>query len=242
MTWLIIIAIVVVLVVGAVAYLQKRSAALKDRFGPEYERLVEERGDRRTAEAELRDRAKRHDALELHDLTPEAHDAYADQWLAVQAGFVDDPARTVAEADALVAQVMRDRGYPVDEWEERYDMVSVDHPDLADNYRVAHAIHERGAGDTDVSLDDLREAFQRYRSLFDELLVNGVHTDTEAVDEPVVDDVDELDELDDVEDDDDLVLDDDATRVDDEELDDHVDDDEAVAAADEARAARGERQ
>lgn len=235
MTWLIIIAIVVVLVVGAVAYLQKRSAALKDRFGPEYERLVEERGDRRTAEAELRDRAKRHDALELHDLTPEARDAYADQWLAVQAGFVDDPARTVAEADALVAQVMRDRGYPVDEWEERYEMVSVDHPDLADNYRVAHAIHEQGTAGTDVSLDDLREAFQRYRSLFDELLANGVDTETEAVDEPLVDDVDDVE-------DDDVVLDDDATRVDDEELHDHVDDDEAVAAADEARAARGERQ
>ncbi len=243
MTWLIIIAIVVVLVVGAVAYLQKRSAALKDRFGPEYERVVEERGDRRTAEAELRDRAKRHDALELHDLTPEAHDAYADQWLAVQAGFVDDPARTVAEADALVAQVMRDRGYPVDEWEERYEMVSVDHPELADNYRVAHAIHERRAGDTDVSLDDLREAFQRYRSLFDELLANGFDTDT---DDEAVDAVEPVDEalVDDDLGDDDVDLDDDTTRVDDDVdiEDDLEDDDEAVAAADEARAARGERQ
>lgn len=217
MTWLITIAIVVVLVVGAVAYLQKRSAALKDRFGPEYERLVEERGDRRTAEAELRDRAKRHDALELHDLTPEARDAYADQWSAVQAGFVDDPARTVAEADALVAQVMRDRGYPIDEWEERFEMVSVDHPELADNYRVAHAIHEQGTGGTDASLDDLREAFQRYRSLFDELLADGV----EAVD------------IDGDTDDDDI----------DGDIDGKLgDDDEAVAAADEARAARGERQ
>lgn len=252
MTWLIIIAIVVVLVVGAVAYLQKRSAALKDRFGPEYERVVEERGDRRTAEAELRDRAKRHDALELHDLTPEARDAYADQWLAVQAGFVDDPTRTVAEADALVAQVMRDRGYPVDEWEERYEMVSVDHPELADNYRVAHAIHERRTGDTDVSLDELREAFQRYRSLFDELLANGVHAGTEAddvdIDEPVVADVDDDVIVDDDLRDDDLrddeVVLDDSTRVDDDvSIDDELeDDDEAVAAADEARAARGERQ
>jgi hypothetical protein len=233
MTWLIIIAVVVVLVVGAVAYLQKRSAALKDRFGPEYEHVVEERGDRRTAEAELRDRAKRHDALELHDLTPEDRDRYADQWQAVQAGFVDDPTRTVVDADALVAQVMRDRGYPVDEWEERYEMVSVDHPELAENYRVAHAIHERRTGDTEVSLDDLREAFQRYRSLFDELLANGTadHDDD-------VDDVDEVEVVEVVETDTEPV-----TDVDDDDepvLDETVTEDEAEAA-EEARAARGER-
>ena len=243
MTWLIIVAIVVVLVVGAVAYLQKRSAALKDRFGPEYERLVEERGDRRTAEAELRERAKRHDALELRELTPAARDAYAERWQAVQAGFVDHPARTVAEADALVAEVMRDRGYPVDEWEERYEMVSVDHPELADNYRVAHAIHERGTGE-DVSLDDRREAFQRYRSLFDELLANGVETvdEPEAVDEPAVEEVVDVPEDDRDED----HLDEDHLDVDDEIRDDEnpvdVDDDEAPGtSADEARAARGER-
>ena len=217
MTWLI-IAIVVVLVVGAVAYFKTRSTALKNRFGPEYEHVVEERGDRRTAEAELRDRAKRHDALELRDLTPEARDGYAASWQEVQAGFVDHPDQTVAEADALVAQVMRDRGYPVDEWDERYEMVSVDHPELAENYRVAHAIHERGDGD-DVSLDDRREAFQRYRSLFDELLANGVVVDhDDEVDEVEVDDVDELDEP----------APDDAQ-------------DDAVEAADETGAARGER-
>lgn len=172
MTWLIIVAIVVVLVVGAVAVLQKRSAAVRDRFGPEYERLVEERGDRRAVESELRERAKRHDALELHDLPEETREAYAIEWTTVQAGFVDDPGGTVARADALVARAMRDRGYPVDEWEERHEMVSVDHPELAENYRVAHAIHER-AGTEEVDIDDLREAFQRYRSLFTELLEDG---------------------------------------------------------------------
>ena len=207
MTWLI-FAIVVVLVAGAVVVWQRRSAALKDRFGPEYERLVEERGDRRTAEAELRERAKRHDALELHDLTPEARHGYTERWQAVQAGFVDDPTGTVVAADALVSQVMRDRGYPVDEWEERFEMVSVDHPELAENYRVAHAIHERGTGG-EVDIDDQREAFQRYRSLFDELLADGVAVvddeDDEAVDgddavgeadavEPVADDDEGIDE------------------------------------------------
>jgi len=172
MTWLLMVAIVVVLVVGAVLYVQKRSAALKDRFGPEYDRVVEEHGDRRNAEAHLRDRTKRHDALELVELEAEARDRYAGHWTLVQGGFVDDPARAVAEADALVEHVMRERGYPVDEWDERFEMVSVDHPDLAENYRVAHAIHVRGTDEAeDVDVDDLREAFQRYRSLFDELLV-----------------------------------------------------------------------
>lgn len=172
MTWLLMVAIVVVLVVGAVVYMQRRSAALKGRFGPEYDRVVEEQGDRRSAEAHLRDRTKRHDALELVELEAEARDRYAGHWTLVQAGFVDDPARAVAEADALVEHVMRERGYPVDEWDERFEMVSVDHPDLAENYRVAHAIHARGTDEAeDVDVDDRREAFQRYRSLFDELLV-----------------------------------------------------------------------
>jgi hypothetical protein len=233
MTWLIIVAVVVVLVVGAVAYLQKRSAALKDRFGPEYEHVVEERGDRRTAEAELRGRAKRHDALELHDLTPETRDRYADEWQAVQAGFVDDPTRTVAEADALVAQVMRDRGYPIDEWEERYEMVSVDHPELAENYRVAHAIHERGTADTDVSLDDLREAFQRYRSLFDELLADGTADDVD--DDDMDDDDVDVAEVEVVE----VVETEPETGVDDGPALDETEDE--AEAAEEARAARGER-
>lgn len=194
MTWLIIVAIVVVLVVGAVVYMQRRSATLKDRFGPEYDRAVEEAGDRRAAESQLRDRAKRHDALELQELSPEALERYSGHWQQVQVRFVDDPAGTVVEADELVAHVMRERGYPVDEWEERFEMVSVDHPELADNYRVAHAIHERSTTE-DVPLDDLREAFQRYRSLFNELLEDG-NGHTDADDDVDVDaDVDDDDAL-----------------------------------------------
>jgi hypothetical protein len=91
----------------------------------------------------------------------------------VQAGFVDDPRRAVAHADWLVQEVMRERGYPVDEFDERVDMVSVDHPALAENYRVAHALHIR-SGTASASTDDLREAFQRYRALFGDLLADGV--------------------------------------------------------------------
>jgi hypothetical protein len=177
MTWLIILLIVaVVVVVAALAIPQLRSRSLKQRFGPEYERLVEEDGSRRAAESELRDRVKRHDTLEIQELEPSAREAYTEEWLAVQQRFIDDPAASVAEADGLVQTVMRERGYPVDEFDERIDMVSVDHPDLAENYRVAHAIQLQSE-EQEASTDDLREAFQRYRSLFAELLADGLPAD-----------------------------------------------------------------
>src|SRR5215470_744261 len=114
MTWLLVVlAIVVVVVVAVVAFTRLRSRSLKQRFGPEYERLVDEGGDRRSAEAELRGRVKRRDTLEITDLEPAARDRYAGQWLEVQQRFIDQPEQTVAEADGLVQTVMRERGYPV---------------------------------------------------------------------------------------------------------------------------------
>jgi hypothetical protein len=173
MTWLIIVLlIVVVLAVGAVAVPQMRSRTLKQRFGPEYDRLVEEEGDKRRAESTLSERAKRRDALEIRDLDPDVLRAYADQWREVQERFIDEPQQTVADADTLVQKVMRERGYPVDEFDERIDMVSVDHPELAENYRVAHATQVR-TGQEEASTDELRDAFQRYRSLFTELLAES---------------------------------------------------------------------
>jgi hypothetical protein len=176
MTWLLVVlAIVVVLVVAVVAIPQLRSRSLKQRFGPEYEHTVEAEGDRRSAEAELRGRVKRRDTLEIVDLEPAARDAYADEWLKVQQRFIDEPEQTVAEADGLVQTVMRERGYPVDEFDERIEMISVDHPELVDNYRTAHSIQLR-SDQQEASTDDLREAFQRYRALFAELLADGDHT------------------------------------------------------------------
>jgi hypothetical protein len=173
MTWLLVVlAIVVVLVVAVVAASQLRSRSLKQRFGPEYEHLVDEEGDRRSAEAELRGRVKRRDSFDVTELDPAAREAYTEQWLQVQQRFIDDPEQTVAEADGLVQTVMRERGYPVDEFDERIEMISVDHPELADNYRTAHAIQLR-SDQQDASTDDLREAFQRYRALFAELLADG---------------------------------------------------------------------
>jgi hypothetical protein len=177
MTWLLVVlAIVVVVVVAVVATSQLRSRSLKQRFGPEYEHLVDEEGDRRSAEAELRGRVKRRDSFEVTELDPAAREAYTEQWLQVQQRFIDEPEQTVADADGLVQTVMRERGYPVDEFDERIEMISVDHPELADNYRTAHAIQLR-SDQQDASTDDLREAFQRYRALFAELLADGDGSD-----------------------------------------------------------------
>ena len=184
MTWLLVLlAIVVVLVIGVVAIPQLRSRSLKQRFGPEYDRAVDEEGDRRSAEAELRGRVKRRGTLQISDLEPAAREAYADQWLKVQQRFIDEPEQTVAEADGLVQTVMRERGYPVDEFDERIEMMSVDHPQLVDNYRTAHTIQLRSE-EHEASTDDLREAFQRYRALFSELLADGVsNAETKASDD-----------------------------------------------------------
>jgi hypothetical protein len=189
MTWLIVVLVIaVVLVVAALAIPQLRSRSLKQRFGSEYERLVDEEGDRRGAEAELRGRMKRRETLDIHDLEPGSREAYTEEWLAVQEHFIDEPQQTVAKADALIQTVMRERGYPVDDFDERIDMVSVDHPELAENYRAAHAIRRRSE-QREASTDELREAFQRYRSLFAELLADGLSDD-----EPPVDHVDDVPE------------------------------------------------
>ena len=184
MTWLLVVlAVVVVLGIAVVAFSQLRSRSLKQRFGPEYDHMVDEEGDRRRAEAELRGRVKRRSTLEIRELEPAAREAYAEQWLTVQQRFIDEPEQTVAEADGLVQTVMRERGYPVDEFDERVEMMSVDHPQLVDNYRTAHAIQLRSEQQA-ASTDDLREAFQRYRALFSELLDDGAsNAETEAGDD-----------------------------------------------------------
>ena len=178
--WIVIVAAVVVaaLIIALLAIGGRRRRGLQERFGPEYDRAVEGSGDRRAAEQELRDREERHDELDIRELTPAARDRYFEQWRVVQARFVDAPAGTLTEADTLVQQVLRDRGYPVDDFETRADAVSVDHPHVVENYRAAHGVwaaNERGEATT----EDLRQSLVHYRSLFEELLGRG------AVDEPI---------------------------------------------------------
>jgi hypothetical protein len=173
MTW-VILTLVVVAVLGIAAVLieQQRSARLKRRFGPEYERTVEEHGDRRAAEGALRERLKRRRSVELLDLTPASVERYQAQWRAVQVGFVDDPRGSVASGRTLVDQLIVERGYRDGEGSDvgagdRMELVAIDHPHLVAHYRDAGRIGP------DASLDDLRATFVQYRDLFEALLADG---------------------------------------------------------------------
>jgi hypothetical protein len=178
-TWVWIVIVVAVLVIaGLVAMMERRrrSAVLRDRFGAEYDRTVESHDDQRAAEAELRGRQKQRAKLDIKPLSEAARARYAEEWRGVQERFVDQPAEAVGSADGLVYRVMGERGYPMGDFAAQSDLVSVDHPGVVENYRVAHAIHER-ADSGQASTEDLREALLRYRSLFDELLRAGTEAE-----------------------------------------------------------------
>src|SRR3954453_9069097 len=170
---IVILAIVVIAVVVAAVLLtrQRRSQQLQQGFGPEYDRTVDERGgDRRAAEAELEERRERRSQFEVRELEPGARDRYAERWRTAQRRFVDEPGPAVGEADALVVEVMRDRGYPVaDEFEQRAADVSVDHPQVVERSRAADGISTRARAGG-ASRRDLRQAMVHFRALFVDLL------------------------------------------------------------------------
>lgn len=173
-TMTIVVAIVVVLAVVVLALLvavglrERRSHRLRERFGPEYERAVEETGDRRQAEQLLHERVQRRRDLPIRDLDPTARDRYLERWRVVQTQFVDDPRGAVAAADELVTAVMRDRGYPAETFEQQLADVSVDHAGSVDAYRRGHEVLNDARGQ--AATDDLREAMVRYRALFEDLV------------------------------------------------------------------------
>ncbi len=168
-TWVwIVLAVIVLVVLGlvaAAAMRKRRSEQLREGFGPEYDRVVEDTGDRRAAERELSERRKRHEELEIVSLSDGVRARYAEEWKQVQARFVDEPDAAVRDADQLVQRVMSDRGYPVaDDFERRAADVSVDYPDVVENFRDGHRL----AAESDT--ESLRQAMVHFRSLFAELL------------------------------------------------------------------------
>lgn len=170
---LIIIAVAVIAVLGWFLARERRSKLLRSRFGPEYEYALREHGDRHKAEDALAARQRRMEKIHVRPLSHEEHDRFASEWHDVQARFVDDPPGSIQEADRLVCDVMRARGYPMSEFDHRAEDLSVDHPHVVRNYRAAHEIalrQDRG----DASTEDLRQALVYYRDLFDELLEAGV--------------------------------------------------------------------
>ena len=171
-TWILFAGVVVLAMIAVGAwfvYQKKQSHKLQERFGPEYDRTVNELGSRTKGESELKAREKRVERLEILPLAPPEAARFSEAWQALQGRFVDNPKGVVVQAEQLVRELMAKRGYPMGDFERRAGDISVDHPDVVANYRSAQAIavrEQRGSADT----EELRKAVVHYRALFDELL------------------------------------------------------------------------
>lgn len=172
--------VVVVVVLAAVALAawlvvrSRRRSRLQQQFGPEYDHSVQQRG-RSTAERELAERAERHQRLNIRALDPQRRERHLADWRDTQTLFVDDPRRSLRQADLLVERVMDERGYPMGDFDQRSADLSVEHADVLGRYRQAHDIAVRdqheGAG-----TEELRQGMTHYRALFDALLEPGAAT------------------------------------------------------------------
>jgi hypothetical protein len=158
---------------------KKRTQDLRTKFGPEYDRAITEYRDRGHAESELQKRAARVAKFSIRPLRTEDRAKYAEEWRREQSRFVDDPRVAVRHADALVQDVMRARGYPVGDFDQNAADLSVDHPRVVENYRIAHVIAVRDAQDR-ASTEDLRTAMVSYRTLFEDLLSQTVEAPEEV--------------------------------------------------------------
>jgi hypothetical protein len=168
----VLIAIAVVAVFAVVvwqALARRRTGRLQEQFGPEYQRTLGTTDSKREAEAELQAREERRHGFEIRPLSQAARERYLQSWQSVQAQFVDDPPGAVASADRLIQSVMGERGYPVEDFDQRAADISVDHPQLVENYRHGHRL-ARASADGSDSTEDLRQAMRHYRALFEELV------------------------------------------------------------------------
>jgi FtsZ-interacting cell division protein ZipA len=179
-TWVwVLIAIVAVIVIVVVVWLalsKRRTTTLRDQFGSEYDRTLQQTDSRREAEADLSARRERREQLNIRPLTTAAQERYSSQWQQVQSRFVDQPAVSLGQADELVLQVMRERGYPMDDFEQRAADISVDHPEVIEHYRAGQAVTSSAASG-EATTEDMRQGLVHYRALFEELL--GVDSETD---------------------------------------------------------------
>jgi len=169
---LVVIVVIAVIAVAGILFFamrKRRSQKLRERFGPEYDRVVKQQGDPRKAEGVLEFREKRREKFTIRPLAAADRSSFALGWNEVQSRFVDDPRGSVTVAESLVSEVMQARGYPVGEFEQRAADISVDYPLVVENYRAAHAIAQRHSAGQ-ASTEDLRQAMVHYRKLFQELL------------------------------------------------------------------------
>ncbi|MEU0869710.1 hypothetical protein [Nocardia brasiliensis] len=167
----IVLVVLVAVVIALLVWPMVRRQRLRSRFGPEYDRTVQEHDDRRAAERELAERERRHAELELRTLSDEQKQLYTARWVEVQEQFIDDPAAALLAADRLLTTVMAERGYPTENFDQQVADLSVEHAEPLGHYRTAHEIATRPSG-TAVSTEDRRTAIVHYRDLFQDLL-NG---------------------------------------------------------------------
>lgn len=169
---MIVVLVVALIAIAAIVWgisRKRRSQQLRERFGPEYDRVVRREGDIRKGEGVLEFREKRREKFALRPLSDSDRSSFLYRWNDVQSRFVDDPKGAVTLADSLVTDAMQARGYPMGDFEQRAADISVDHPVVVENYRAAHEIalrHSKGQAST----EDLRQAMVHYRRLFQELL------------------------------------------------------------------------
>jgi hypothetical protein len=170
--WIIVAVVVIVLVIALVvvtARRNRRRAALRERFGPEYDLAVKRGKDRRAVEQRLEALSQRRDALDIREVAPEEHSRFGQQWDEAQARFVDDPGQAVADADGLVNAVLRSRGYPVESFDDRAALVATDHQDVVEGYRSAHDVFADHLQGSTADTEQLRQAFLHYREVFGRL-------------------------------------------------------------------------
>lgn len=185
-TWVVVlIVIAAVVVAGAVVWLvtqELQRKRLQRKFGPEYERAVADHDSPRAAQRELAAREKRHNELDIRPLSPQAKERYTEQWAQIQAQFVDRPSPAVAEADRVLTQLMAERGYPTEGYDQQLADLSVKHSKTLDHYRHAHETMV-GREHEEKSTEDLREAMVRYRTVFEDLLGDDAADDSHRRDE-----------------------------------------------------------
>jgi hypothetical protein len=161
---------------GVVFTRRQRTKRLKDRFGPEYDHALKETGDKGKVEDELEARVDHVKSLDIKQLSREQRERFIAEWRSTQAEFVDQPMDAIRDANQLVKDVMRAKGYPVDDFEQRVADISVDYPDLVTNYRGMRDIVNKSEHE-EVDTEELRQAMVHCRALFEELLGADVNED-----------------------------------------------------------------
>jgi hypothetical protein len=164
-----VVLLIIVALIGMAMARQRRTKGLQEKFGPEYERTLKKMGDKHEAESELEARIAHVNTLNIRPLTADEVNRYALDWQGIQRDFVDEPLSSLQKADRLIREVMKARGYPVEDFEQRVADISVDYPELVSDYRGMHNIAIKEAPDS-ATTEQIRQAMLHGRALFENLI------------------------------------------------------------------------